>query len=298
MLCAGLTHAQPAPTTTAPKTTPEEQFRAGKRLFEYRDCPGTIATLIDLAIPGFLADEAQQLEVHRMLGICYALDDQRREASREFSSLLSLNPDFQLDPFEVPPPVLELFELQKQTMKARLDELRRARERAREDLTDEGGVLVERVTTVRETPWPVALLPFGIAQAVNGETGKAAVIGIAQGVGLLANVVGYWGSIVVQNEGSKGLKNNYTQAEADLENVFWYGHLVGAGVLLVSYGVGVADALWNLEAEAVTASKATKRPPTPAEMKKLRRIERAPAPAEPPAPTSGALDPPASTTEP
>lgn len=239
-------------------------------------------------MPGLLADELQQLEVHRMLGICYALDDQRREASREFSSLLSLDPDHQLDPFEVPPPVLDLFEQQKTAMKARLDELRRARERARDENPEEGAILVERVTTVRETPLGVAFLPFGIAQGINGETAKAATFGLVQGVGLLANVVGYWGSIVTVSEGSK---DGYTQAEADLENVFWYGHLVGAGVFLVGYGVGVADALWNLEAEAVTASKATRRPLTPAELRKLRRIERAPAEAPP------SLDVPATPNE-
>lgn len=278
---------QPSPaaptTTTAPSTaptdeviTPDQRFQRGKRLFEYRDCPATIETLIDLAVPGLLDDETQQLEVHRMLGICYALNDQRREASREFSSLLSLDPDHQLDPFEVPPPVLELFEQQKQTMKARLDELRKARERAKDDFGDEGGVLVERVTTVRETPWVTAFLPFGLAQVANGDTAKAAAFGTAQGLGLLVNVVGYWGSVVVVDQGTK---NEYTQEEANLENVFWYGHLIGAGVMLVSYGVSVADALWNLEAEAVTASKATKRPLTAAEIKKLRRIERAPPPA-------------------
>lgn len=275
---APLTTPTTTPTTTTPTEaplTPEQRFRAGKRLFEYRDCPGTIATLVDLAIPGLLDDEAQQLDVHRMLGICYALDDKRREASREFSSLLSLDPDHQLDPFEVPPPVLDLFEAQKQAMKVRLDELRKARERAKDDFGDEGGVLVERVTTVRETPFATAFLPFGLAQVANGETGKAAAIGVAQGVGLLVNVVGYWGSVIVVDQGTK---DDYTQDEATLENVFWYGHLVGAGVLLVSYGVGVADALWNLEAEAVTANKATRRPLTAGELKKLRRIERAPAP--------------------
>ena len=278
------------PTATEPPATPDERFRRGKRLFEYRDCPGTIATLIDLAIPGLLGDETLQLEVHRMLGICYALDDERREASREFSSLLSLDPDHQLDPFEVPPPVIDIFEQQKQAMKARLDELRKARERAKDDFGDEGGVLVERVTTVRETPFATAFLPFGLAQVANGDTGKAAAFGIAQGVGLVANVIGYWGSVVVVDQGTK---NEYTQEEANLENVFWYGHLIGAGVLLVSYGAGVADALWNLEAEAITASKATKRPLTAGELKKLRRIERAPAPLQDVPP---ALDAPATPT--
>ena len=274
----------PAPTTAATTTTteapasPEQRFARGKRSFEYRDCPATIALLDDLAIPGQLDDEAQQLDVHRMLGVCYALGEQRREASREFSSLLSLDPDHQLDPFEVPPPVMELFESQKLLMKTRLDELRRARERQKDDFED-GGVLVERITTVRDTPVAAAFLPFGLAQLANGDVVKGTVIGSVQGVGLLVNVIGYWGSRLVQEQ---GLPDGYTPEEVALENPFYFGHLIGIGVFLVGYGVGVADALWNREDQAVLASKATKRPLTPRELKNLRRIERAPEPAPEP----------------
>jgi len=286
--------ATPAPTTatttatttttpdpaTEPPATPEQRFRRGKRSFEYRDCPAAIAALADLAVPGLLADEGEQLEVHRMLGICYALGDQKREASREFSSLLSLDPDHQLDPFEVPPPVMELFETQKQMMKTRLDELRRARERQKDELVD-GGVLVERVTTLKTTPLPAAFLPFGLAQWANGEPGKGAVFASVQGVGLFVNIVGYWGSIVVQDQGPR---DGYAQDEVDLENAFYFSHVAGLGVLLVGYGIGVADALWNREEQAVLASKATKRPLTPKELTNLRRIERAPDP--PPEPVT------------
>ena len=255
--------------------TPEQRFRRGKRLFEYRDCPGAISTLADLAIPGLLDDESQQLEVHRMLGICYALDNNRREAAREFSSLLSLDPDHQLDPFEVPPPVVELFETQKQAMKVRLDELRRARERAREELPDDGAVLIERTRTVRSTPFATVFLPFGLAQVANGDLVTGGILGAVQGAGLLANVVGYWVTIGIETQGDA---DGINEEEASLHNAFRVTHWAGLGLLVVGYGVGVAEALWNREDQAVMAEKATRRPLTSAEMKKLRRIERAPTP--------------------
>jgi hypothetical protein len=205
-----------------------------------------------------------------MLGICFALLDQRREAAREFSSLLSIDPDHELDPFEVPPPVVDVFDAQRAAMKARLAEIRRARERAREDFVgDEGGVLVERQTTVRTTPWAAAFLPFGLAQLANGEPVKAAVLGVQQ-----------------------GFRDGFTNAEVLAENPLWFGHLAGLGVFAVGYVVGVADALWNREDQAVLADKQTKRPLTTTELKKLRRIER--APAGPGAPASGTTLPPAS----
>jgi hypothetical protein len=261
----------------------DQRYKAGLSLFAYRDCAGAVSVLGDLAVPGQLDDENDQLQVHRMLGICHALADQRRDAAREFSSLLSIDPDFELDPFEVPPPVVEIFDAQRVAMKVRLAEIRKARERAREDgVGDEGGVLVERVTTVRTTPWAAALLPFGLAQLANGEPVKAAIFGAAQGIGLLGNVVGFWGSLAVQ----QGYRDGYTKDEALAENAFWYGQFVGAGLFAIGYGVGVADALWNREDQAVLADKQTKRPLTPAELKRLRRIERAPE-APPPEPATG-----------
>jgi hypothetical protein len=261
----------PASATTEP-LTPEQRFKRGRSLFDYRDCTGAIGLLADLAVPGQLDDEREQLDVHRMLGICFALGEQRRDAAREFSSLLSIDPDHELDPFEVPPAVVEIFDAQKQAMKARLAEIRRARERARADgVGDEGGVLVERVTTVRTTPWASTLLPFGLAQLANGDVVKAAAFGAAQGVGLVVNVVGFWGSMAVQQEGLRA-------EEVLPEAVLWYGHLAGGALLLVGYGLGVADALWNREDQAVLAEKQTKRPLTSTELKKLRRVERAPDP--------------------
>src|SRR4051812_3915064 len=92
--------AAAAPTTTpTPTASPEEQYRRGKNLFEYGDFPGTIDALASLAVPGRLQDAKEQLDVHRMLGVCYATTGKQLESAREFSSLLSIDPDFALDPF-------------------------------------------------------------------------------------------------------------------------------------------------------------------------------------------------------
>jgi hypothetical protein len=265
------------PPAAPPPETPEQQFKRGQGFFEYRDCPGTIAAIAELAVPGQLSDEKDQLEVHRMLGICHALVDtpeHKREAAREFSSLLSIDPDFQLDPFEVPPHVVEVFETQKTAMKARLDEIRRAR--AKEDNFDDGGVLVERTTEVRVTPLPIVFVPFGLAQIGNGELGKGVAFGALQGVGLVVNVVGYWGTVII---GAKeNVEDGFTADEVALFQGFYGAMCVGLGTLVVGYVLSVGDAWWNREDELVLAEKQTKRPLTSSELKKLKRIERAPDP--------------------
>ena len=288
----------PDPLTGTPPAgeaiSPDQRFKRGKNLFAYRDCPGTIAAIAELAVPGQLADERDQAEVHRMLGVCHALVDtpeHKREAAREFSSLLSIDPDYQLDPFEVPPNVVEIFETQKTAMKLRLDEIRRARERAREDNFDDGGVLVERTTSVRVTPLPVAFVPFGLAQVANGDLGWAAGFGAVQGVGLVLNIVGFWGSLVVQD----GDRDGFTKEEVDLERPFLIAQDVGLVMLVLGYVVGVGEALWSREAELVLADKQTKRPLTSSELKKLKRIERAP---DPPSTSPPAGSPPPTPDQP
>lgn len=282
-----------APTTTDPTTAPpaeesaDQKFKRGKGYFEYRDCPGTIAAISELAVPGQLSDEKDQLEVHRMLGICHALvdsPDHKREAAREFSSLLSIDPDFQLDPFEVPPHVVEVFETQKTAMKARLDEIRKAR--AKEENFDDGGVLVERTTEVRVTPFANVFLPFGLAQLSNGDLVKAGIVGGIQGAAFVVDVVGFVGVTVLQVQTSNGAVVSPEQKA--IFDGFWTAQAVGVAAFTLAYIGGVGDAWYNREEQAVLAEKQTKRPLTSSELKKLKRIERAPdpepSPSAPPAP--------------
>ncbi|MBI1948259.1 MAG: hypothetical protein HYS27_21400 [Deltaproteobacteria bacterium] len=279
----------------APQATPEQRYAKGKNLFEYGDCAGTLDQLGPLVVPGTLGDERQQLDVHRMLGICLALAGRPIEAARELSSLLAIDPDYSLDPFLTPPVAVEIFEKQKASMRVQLEEIRRAREADKKDSVD-GGVLVERVTTVRETPLAAAFLPFGLAQAANDDMVMAVVMGSLQGVSLAVAATGFYGDQIAKTDlvwaasrgGSSSGGNAARQAavdEAELrQQAFWGVQWVGSMAFVLAYGVGVADALWNYEDRAVVERKQTRRPLTPAEIKAVRKI--APAPPEPTTPSA------------
>ncbi|MCC7071797.1 MAG: hypothetical protein IT383_10765 [Deltaproteobacteria bacterium] len=277
------------PPSEAPPATPEQRYTRGKNLFEYGDCVGTLEQLAPLVVPGTLGDERQQLDVHRMLGICLALANKPIEAARELSSLLAIDPDYTLDPFLTPPAAVEIFEKQKASMGAQLEEIRRAREAEKKDNLD-GGVLVERVTTVRETPLAAAFLPFGLAQAANDDVVMAIVLGGLQAATLGTAVVGFWGDQLARGD-MLGIYNrdpaspppSITIGEAEANHhVYWAVQLGGSMAFVLAYGVGVADALWNYEDRAVIERKQTRRPLTAAEIKAVRKI--APAPPEPLAP--------------
>ncbi len=275
--------ATPATTPAAPRAepaskpmTPEQIYKHGKNLFEYQDCPGTIETLAPLAVPGQLQDEDEQLDVHRMLGICYALADKPKplEAAREFSSLLSINPDFALDPFLTPPAAIEIFDRQKAAMKVQLEELRRARERAKADAVDEhGGVLIERTTVVKEVPLAVAFMPFGLAQAANGSTTKAVIVGAAEGVTAASTVALFWTSILMLLLDDKVRTD---QPEQDVYHAVLDAQFISALAFAGLYVYGVGDALYDRDDGGVVDTKQTRRRLTPEELRHADKIAPTP----------------------
>lgn len=170
-------------------------------------------------------------------------------------------------------------------MKAQLEEIRRARDRARAGTLDEGALIVEHTQVTRDVPFASVFLPFGLAQAANGDTVKAVIIGSVQGAALVTNVSAYWVSVANGN-GGRGPAN-----EVDLRThqIAWYTHVGAAMALALSYGYGVADALWSYEAQEVVSDKRTKRPATPEELKALEKI---PAPSTTTTPATPAGTPP------
>lgn len=272
-----------------PELTADQRYRRGKSLFDIGDCAPAVEMLQPLAVPGKLQDDKAQLDVHLMLGVCYVLSNKELEASREFSSLLAIDPDFNPDPFLVPPPVIEVYERQKAAMKEQLAEIRRVREasRAAAEENAQGAILVERTTVIKDVPMAVAFMPLGLAQAANGENVKAVIIGGVQGIALLANASMFWTQVVTQ---AGRPYNELSEAEQGTYDVLAYGHLIALVGFGVAYGYGVADALWNREDGAVLEKKQTRRALTPAELKEVRKIPAAPTPST--GAGTGALPPP------
>jgi hypothetical protein len=270
--------AAPAPMTTDASTTPEEQFTRGKNAFDYADCANAIIILAPLAVPGKLQDEKEQLKVHQMLGVCYALTENRQlDAAREFSSLLSIDPDYDLDAFHNPPAAVDIFTRQRDAMKAQLEELRRAREKAKQSAAEaKGGFVVEKNTLVRDVPLAVAFMPFGLAQGANGETALGVAVGAVQGVTLATTVTTFWASMyylgLEDTAGTEQVKAAQKSTYTALVVTQWIAALAFAG----AYGAGVGEALWNREDRVVIEKKESKRLLTPEEIAALKNVPSAP----------------------
>ncbi len=188
--------------------SPTELKRAKDR-FEfgaYADCAGTLRKY--LANDPNLSDE-QAVEAYKLLGISeYHLGDQAA-ARTAFVNLLSFDPEFGLDAFLVPPPIVEFFDKVKRENEPALAPLRERRRELREQqrLADEARrrLLAEeqartgpptKLVRVQERVYLFNWLPLGAGQFQNGDRAKGTAIAAGQVVAGLVNL----GAIFVHNQ--------------------------------------------------------------------------------------------------
>lgn len=179
---------------------PPELKRAKDR-FEfgaYADAAGTLRQLL-AGSPDLTQQEA--IDAYRMLGIAeYQLGD-KLGARAAFVHLLSVEPDYTLDPFLVPPPIVEFFDAVKKEHEPALAPLRERRSELAEQqrLADEAKrrLLAEeqlrtgppgKIVRVEERVYLFNWLPLGAGQFQNGERAKGTAIAAGQLVLGLVNV--------------------------------------------------------------------------------------------------------------
>jgi len=165
-----------------------EQVRLAQRDFEYGDYAKVAQRLAGLVEVGRFETPELRARAYTLLGEALLLQDPPRavEAHRAFLELLFLDPDTELDPFYVPPRVIEFFEREKKELEPQIAPLRaqrRAEKEARRRAFEEEAQRrrqeeadrrlraiqpnVER-TVVQHEYW-VSLLPFGLGQLQNGD---------------------------------------------------------------------------------------------------------------------------------
>ena len=179
----------PAAAWAAPPT----DLKRAKDRYEfgaYADAAGAVRELLarrkDLP-------EVEIVEAYRILGLSeYQLGD-RGAARSAFVNLLSIDPDYALDPFLVPPQIVEFFDRVKREAEPELAPLRERRRQLKEQerLAEEARrkLLAEeaarsgppsKVVLVQERIYLFNWLPFGAGQFQNGDTGKGTAVAISQ----------------------------------------------------------------------------------------------------------------------
>ncbi len=234
----------------------KDRFEFGK----YADAAGTLRQLMAGA-PKLTPQEA--VDAYRMLGIAeYQLGD-KRAARAAFVSLLSLEPDYTLDAFLIPPPIVEFFDAVKKENdpalaplrehRRALSEQQRLAEEAKRRLLLEEQVRVgppSKIVRVQERVYLFNWFPLGAGQFQNGERAKGTAIAAGQLVLGLVNVA----AIVVHNQiasdrtrtcisGQAGCSHPpYSDSDRQLLSRIDAIKYASAGLFWTVYAYGVWDA--------------------------------------------------------
>lgn len=167
-----------------------DQMNKARATYEYGDYARAEKLLSALVEVGRFDSETLAAEAFRLLGLSRFFLGRKAEAVNAFLEMLYLDPDYELDPFLVPPAAVAFLEQVKKDHAAQLEPYRQRRraeaearrraaaeeaERRRQEQLDEERKRLESVAkpsierrVVQKEFW-VSLLPFGIGQLQNGD---------------------------------------------------------------------------------------------------------------------------------
>lgn len=241
---------------------PPEMKRAKDR-FEFGAYAETAAILRQMLARGPELGDAEAVDAHRMLGISEFQLGDRAGARASFVNLLSVEPDFALDPFLVPPAVVEFFDSVKKEHEPALAPLRERRRELRENqrLAEEARrrlIAEEQIRTgppgkvirLEERYYLFNWMPLGAGQFQNGDRAKGTAILAGQVVLGLVNL----SAILFHNQiaedrtrtcvtGQPGCSRPpYSDSDRALLSQVDAVKYVSAGLFWALYGYGVWDA--------------------------------------------------------
>jgi len=245
--------------------TPEADVKRARDRYEFGAYADAAGAARELLARNPVLPEPIALEAWRILGLAeYQLGD--KPAAREaFIHLLSIDPDQTLDPFLVPPPIVEFFDQVRAQAEPELAPLRERKRQLREQerLAEEARrrLLAEeqvrsgppsKVVVVEEHIYMLNFLPFGVGQFQNGDTTKGIIIAVAQVVFGAVNLGAIFAHNAIADDSSRRCSvstptncSNPPIPDSDraLLNNIDVVKYVSAGLFWGTYVYGVADSL-------------------------------------------------------
>jgi len=258
----------PAAGATDSGNGPEAQLGRAKLAYQRGDYGAAVLLLHPLLYPqALLAQEDQVLLAHKLLALSYFFEHNEAGAEQELNLLLSLRPDFALDPVVEPLKAVAFLDDIRRRNEQRLQDIRRrqaeeeqrvkaeteALQRQAELLAQKQArrVYIERV--VHKKFSALSLVPLGVPQLVDGRRALGAVL--LTGELLTAGAsVGSWLTVRLRYPDNTFPPREFTAAQA-LTATYLTTGVVFWGLVLT----GLIDAL--LHARTVTEVHELREPP-------------------------------------
>lgn len=226
--------AAPAP---APVEKVDDTLRRAVNEYAYGNYTATIEQMRGLLYPMRLNSDAQVIEARKFLGLSYYLTNSQEAMKEEFAKLLYLEPDYQLDPFSVPPPIIEAFEEVRTSMQTQLDVIRLRRK----EITNPEPV-IRRLNPPQQTSAKsdlVSVLPFGAGQFQNGDDSLGTFFAVSEAVLLAVNIGAFIGA-------TYGVGDNYSSDRSGLVTALTVTQYSALSLFAITWGVGAYQARMHM----------------------------------------------------
>ncbi len=211
--------------------------------------------------------EPVAVEAWRIVGLAEFQLGNREKSREAFENLLLLDPDQSLDPFLVPPSIVEFFDTVRTESEPKLAPIRekkkqqaeqeRQAEEARRRFLAEEQVRTgppTKVVVVQEHIYLLNFMPFGVGQFQNGDNTKGIILAVSQVVFGAVNIGAIFAYSAVAGDSSRRCTVSNTtncsnppipDSDRELLNSIAIVKYVSAGLFWGSYIYGVADSLLN-----------------------------------------------------
>jgi len=225
--------ADPRPLTDELPRELTDRIADGEASFQIQNYERVVQALDRLAGHPRLEGRPEHIRVLEMLGSSHWFLGAPDSSRLVFGQLLRESPFHRLDGFVYPAELIDFYEVRRRELvTAGIIPATPS-----ESDTFAGRRVLVREVTSTEAPAVVYLMPFGVGQFVNGDSGKGAAVAVIQGIGA-ATMIASW-------IGIEGLKVGDTNrvlpgdgGQARLLEALWYG---GMGVMSATWAFSIVD---------------------------------------------------------
>jgi hypothetical protein len=199
---------------------------------------GKCDQIIELGSQLELSDQVDDLnrlaQIEAIVARCYFQRGEMKSAEDQLRNILFLKPDFELDAFETPRPLVDIFNKLKTELAQKTRELQIVKETA-----NQKSDVLETKTVVRKMSPLAPFVPFGFPQFEYGAKAKGIIIAALEGTLLAANVACFWAKrSLTSPDASSLVENQNAFSNYNLSQALQFAAL---GLFVAVYVFGAVD---------------------------------------------------------